>query len=350
MKVFSRLLLIISILAIFIAVFLIFSTDKIIGIVSSINIAFTSPENTAQNIPINSQVIISFDKPVERQSILHEISPETPGEWNFENPLIKNHLYRNLAFTPVINFQPETNYEVNLQNIKGFGFGESTSFSFSFKTDTETKTETLVTLIENENPTTSLSEITLIDTPFYWQKSKLSCEAASLRMALATKGIYVSEDEIMKEIGYDPTGRKGNVWGNPYEHFIGDINGKICETGYGVYWEPVERAAKKWREARAISGWNLPDLIKELESGNPIIFWGVLPTGILTDCSWYTEEGKYIKAWKEDHVRTIVGFIGSSDNPSKIIIHDPLSGTLYWPTDFFMDNWKAFEYSAVVIR
>ncbi len=43
-----------------------------------------------------------------------------------------------------------------------------------------------------------------------------------------------------------------------------------------------------------------------------------MPTGVLTDCSWYTAEGKYIKAFKKMHVRLVIGFIGQPENPSKL--------------------------------
>lgn len=163
-------------------------------------------------------------------------------------------------------------------------------------------------------------------------------------MALNGKGIYVTEEDIMRKIGYDLTPHKGDIWGDPSQAYIGDIDGKICNTGYGVYWEPVAKAANFWREAEAFSGWNLEDLIKEIEFGNPVIFWGTLPTGTLTDCSWYTPDGKYIKAYQQTHVRLVIGFIGDPENPSKIIINDPLSGRLYWDTSFFLTNWSNFGY------
>ena len=159
-------------------------------------------------------------------------------------------------------------------------------------------------------------------------------------MALAGKGVYISEDDIMKEIGYDPTPHRDGIWGDPYKGFVGNINGKICATGYGVYWTRVAKAANKWRGAESFSGWKLTDLTREIALGNPVIFWGTLPVKEIHDCSWHTPEGKYIKAVREDHVRVIVGFIGSVDNPLKIIINDPLAGRLYWSSSYFLTNWR----------
>ena len=169
-------------------------------------------------------------------------------------------------------------------------------------------------------------------------------------MALSSKKVFVSEDQIMEKIGCDLTTRKDNIWGDPYKIYVGDISGKICSTGFGVFWEPIAQAANYWRPSQAFTGWNIEELISELNQGNPAVVWGTLPVSSLTDCSWHTSEGKYIKAYKQTHVRLAVGFIGPSENPLKIILNDPLSGRLYWSTDYFVSNWESFNSSAVVVR
>mgnify|MGYP001566575336 CR=1 FL=1 len=317
-----------------------------------------SSAHQTQNVALDSALVIKFDKPVKRQQIQHFITPEVYGEWKFEDPLIKNHLFRTLVFVPAVDFKPDTQYQVELENtLSPLGIGFAGNFSFNFKTETLPLEENLQEKAQSGDPKNSQADlasnsekITIIDIPLDWQDYSLSCEAASLKMALNGKGIYVSEEDIMRKIGYDQTPHKGNIWGDPYQAYVGDIGGKICDTGYGVYWEPVAKAANNWRKAEAFSGWNLESLIKEIQLGNPIIFWGTLPVGTLTDCSWYTPDGKYIKAYWQTHVRLVIGFIGDVENPSKIIINDPLSGRLYWDTSFFLTNWKAFGYSGVVIR
>ena len=321
--------------------------DKIFGIFSSPRVISVSPANSSQDISLNAELIINFDKPLNRRQIQHTISPEILGEWKFENPLVKNHLFKTLVFKPAVNFEPNTNYQVKLENIKGFSLAKNNYFSFIFKTKENEQNQVLAT---TTNSSSSEPEITLIDAPLYWQKYRLSCEAASLRMALAAKEVYISEDDIMGEIGYDATPHKNNVWGDPYSAYVGDINGKICDTGYGVYWEPVAKAANNWIEAEAFSGWDLQKLTDEIKSGNPVIMWGTLPVDALHDCSWQTPQGKDIKTFKETHVRLVVGFIGDENNPEKIILNDPLSGKLYWDTSYFLKNWETFNYSGVVVR
>lgn len=305
------------------------------------------PLDQSQNVELDSSLIIKFNKPVARQKIEPNIFPNVHGEWRFEDSLKKNHLFRTLIFIPAINFKPDTKYQVKIKNIVSpLSIGFSTNFAFEFKTKS-------ISFKDKKPPPVKplAPKVTLLDVPFWWQKYPLSCEAASLRMALASKGIYLTEDEIMEKIGYGkPLVRKNNIWADPHKAYVGRIDGKICKTGYGVYWEPLAKAGEKWRPTESFSGWTLKDLIREINLGNPVLFWGVLPKDRLTDCSWYTPKGKYIKAFKETHVRVVVGYIGNPENPLKIIIHDPLSGRLYWKTSFFLKNWKVFDYSGVVVR
>lgn len=64
-------------------------------------------------------------------------------------------------------------------------------------------------------------------------------------MALNFKGVNVSEDDLIPKVGFDKTPHNGNIWGNPYTAFVGNISGRQMVDGYGVYWG---RAAfdKKW--------------------------------------------------------------------------------------------------------
>ncbi len=313
-----------------------------------------STNNISENVPIDSKIIIKFNKPIKRQEIQHSINPEIHGEWKFDQPLIRNHLYKTLIFEPVIDFEPDTQYEIKLNNIiNPLGIGQTNKFSFKFKTQIIKKEIGKdVNIIKAEKtpvPINSKPKTTMLNITLDWQDDSLSCEAASLKMALAGKKVFVSEDQIMEKIGYDLTPRNGNIWGDPYNTYVGKIDGKICSTGFGVFWDPVAKAANNWRPSQSFSGWLLKDLINEIENGNPVMVWGAMPR-TLNDCSWYTPEGKYIKAYFETHVRLVIGFIGPAQNPLKIIINDPLVGRVYWSTNYFLTNWGVFGYSGVAVR
>lgn len=320
-------------------------------------VTLSSPLNGSIGINTSAQLVINFDKPVKRTWMEHSIEPNVPGEWEFRNSIMENHMYRTLVFTPSFPLLPDTQYEVILKNIVSTpGIGMSGDFSYAFKTKNELPDEIAVSGITPVNQLALASSIlpepaiTILDIPLHWQEKKLSCEAASLKMALNYKGFPVSENDIMQKIDIDLTPRKDNVWGDWTKSFIGDINGSSCRTGYGVSWDPVAQAARNWNDADSFSGWSLQDVTREIRSGNPIVVWGTIPVKQLTDCSWYTPEGKYIKAFRETHVRLVIGYTGPEAKPEKIILNDPLSGTLYWSAEKFMNNWKEFGYSGVVVR
>lgn len=302
---------------------------------------------------LDSVLTINFDKPVKRQELEHNIFPAVLGEWSFRDPIIENHLFRTLVFTPALGFEPETEYKIVLENaVNPFGIGLSKDFSFAFTTGDSAgnRIEKSSSEIVKAQSKSSSTNAVILDIPLDWQDSALSCEAASLKMALSYKGIDLTENEIMAEIGYDYTPRYKNLWGDPYQSFVGDINGKICKTGFGVFWPAVARAADKWAEAVEFSNGSLLMLTREIESGNPVVVWGVLPVKNITDCSWQTADNKQITAFQETHVRLAIGFLGDVENPSTIVINDPLSGQLFWSAGYFLTNWRYFGYSGVVIR
>lgn len=187
-----------------------------------------------------------------------------------------------------------------------------------------------------------------VSVPFYRQQRKLSCEAAALRMALAGKGVSTTEDAIMAIVGFDPTPHRGNVWGDPHAAFVGDINGRQPTTGYGVYWEPIARAANRFRQARAFTGGTLAAVTAEVAKGNPVIIWGNATTGQRID--WVTPSGKKIVAIDGEHTRVVRGFVGPANNPAKIIVNDPLYGRRVYSASAFDRDWALLGRSGVVVE
>lgn len=334
--------------------------DKIFVLLSPPRVFFIAPAQNEHNIPLRSRIVVTFTKPIKRQEIKHSLIPDVHGEWSFQDPVLETHLFRTLVFTPVLDFTSDTQYLVQIEGIKGFGLrSQHTSFSFSFRTKSSPsfpaaqsdRQETSRTFLQQKTltPPTNKS-VTVLEIPLDWQDHALSCEAASLKMALNYKEVFVSEEEIMKKVGYDPTPRQNNVWGDPYETFVGNIDGKICATGFGVFETALARAAGEWRPAQSFFQWGIQDLTREIAQGNPVVVWGTLPNKNLRDCSWHTKDGRYIKAFRETHVRLAIGFLGSPESPTAIILNDPLAGRLYWSADYFLQNWSAFDHRGVVIR
>lgn len=191
----------------------------------------------------------------------------------------------------------------------------------------------------------------LLPIPFHRQEHALSCEAASLKMALAYRGISVRESDVAEAIGVDstPKSEQGGrvIWGDPEKGFVGDQDGRMFSTGYGVHWSPVSKAANRWRLAAVIQGWSAPQLAAQLQIGNPIIAWGFVGSG--KPYEWQTPEGRVVRTVSREHVFVLNGFRGSAAAPEGFYLMDPIYGQRYQDTAEFMDNWSVLGQSGVVI-
>ncbi len=181
-----------------------------------------------------------------------------------------------------------------------------------------------------------------------YQDQALSCEAAALKMALAGHGVRTTERRIMNVVGYDRTPHRGRVWGDPDKAFVGNIAGRQNTTGYGVYWAPIARAADRWRDGTSFTDWTPTQLAQAIEAGHPVVIWGT--QGKATPDKWKTPSGKTVRAWKGEHARTVIGYIGTVERPTRFVINDPIAGRLTWTTATLLANWSRFNNSGVVVE
>ena len=283
---------------------------------------------------------VVFDKPLSRRTLEKEISPEVPGVWVFEKPLYATHLYREAVFYPDETLNPKTEYKITLNKIQNASKrGEAFDLEFSFRLSSS--------VLGQESKKVIVAPTVKLAVPAYLQQHTLSCEVATLRMALAFRGITVSEEELLTKVGVDPTPHRGNVWGDPYQRFVGNVNGTQMKDGYGVYWGPIARVAGDYRAAASFEGWTIDKLTREIQNGNPVVVWTYAGGGRPT--SWKTPEGKDIYAVRDEHTVLVVGFVGQPGNPTQIIVNDPLIGKVYWSRAIFDKKWKIFGNSGVVV-
>ncbi len=182
---------------------------------------------------------------------------------------------------------------------------------------------------------------------YHRQEHSLSCEIAALKMALNGVGITVPEGELLNQLAFDPTPRGRNLWGDPFTGFVGDIDGKMGVTGYGVYWDPIKDVAGRYTYAEVVQNAIPQDLAKHLIAGRPIVWWGYFGRG--RKLGWETPDGKQINAVYGEHARTIIGFTGSEDDPTGFILMDPIYGELYWDTEKLLKNSENFGNSGVAV-
>lgn len=282
-----------------------------------------TPTDGWSGVNINSDIKIAFDQEVDKTSAESKfaISPQVSGTFIWSG--------NTLTFTPDKPFSYTTTYKVAIATgVKSrLGLDSKTEFKSEFTTqDTTTK----------------------LAVPVFLQKYALSCELAALRMALAFRGIDVSEDLLLSKVGVDLTPHNGDVWGDPYAAFVGNVRGKQMADGYGVHWEPIARVAREYGKAASFSGWSINQLTQSILLGNPVIIWVYSAGGWSTH--WFTTEGKRIYAARDEHAVTVVGFVGLADNPSQIIVNDPLVGQVYWGRNVIDKKWDIFGKSGVVIN
>jgi uncharacterized protein YvpB len=290
--------------------------------IGSVKVTAFNPESNWSGVSIHSPIRVTFDQEVDKSSAQQKfsITPQVSGTFSWNG--------NTMTFTPEKPLAFTTAYTVveapGVQSMKGRNSTEE--FKVSFTT---------------QNATTKLA------VPAYLQKYTLSCEIASLRMALSFKGVNVSEDDIIPKVGLDPTPHTGNIWGNPYNAFVGNIRGTQMKDGYGVYWGPIAKAARFYRNAQEFQGWSIGQLTNAIANNNPVVIWVYSHSGIKT--SWNTPDGQSIYAVRDEHAVTAVGFVGPPDNPTQLIINDPLIGQVYWSRSSFDKKWDIFGRSGVVV-
>lgn len=186
---------------------------------------------------------------------------------------------------------------------------------------------------------TTSPRIIKLNVPFYRQMYAQSCEAASLRMALAYRGVHDSDWNILQRFGYFPRPRdkEKNEWDDPNLQFVGDVNGNQgAGTGWGVYAGPVARAASQYGRSTSLAyGANANFVAQQIYNGNPVIAWGVWRIGAKID-SWKTPLGQIISGPMPMHVRLIVGVRGELNDPLGFYVNDPILGQLYWTKTQFI--------------
>jgi uncharacterized protein YvpB len=169
---------------------------------------------------------------------------------------------------------------------------------------------------------------------FYYQNHALSCEEAATSMALTHQGIYLSQDQILAELGSDrrgaytdPSGRLR--WGNPYETFVGNVNGSEYNlSGYGTYWPPLVRIAKA-HGARVIDYGTMSagTIYARLIAGHPVVVFATWDWAWHPRHDYLSFDGQWIPfigPYEASHVYTAVGVSAGS-----VLINDPIRGQ-YW--------------------
>ncbi|PID31025.1 hypothetical protein CSA80_00185 [Candidatus Saccharibacteria bacterium] len=258
----------------------------------------------AARVALASKVSLTFNQPVDHASAQAAffISPHVAGSFSWSGTT--------MTYSPNgLAYQTTYTYGVRDGVQPVFGLvGKAYSAQFS-----------------------TVYEVRKLNVPYYRQVHALSCEAASLRMALAYYGVATNDDAILQRIGYAPQPRDTatNTWQDPNIEFVGDVDGKLGVTGWGVYAGPVAKAARSYgRSADVVYSPSVQQVAAAIYSGKPVVAWGVMGWRAVDD-SWNTATSGVVHAAKNQHVRLVYGVEGSASNPVGFYLHDPISGSKY---------------------
>ena len=198
----------------------------------------------------------------------------------------------------------------------------------------------------------------VLEIPWHHQEHNLSCEAAALKMALSYYGISVDELTLIglmtndrRPARFDPSGRLV-TWGDAAASYVGDPDGRIERyQGYGVYHQPVARAAwlagvTIFESGSGLYGSPVPatDLYRQILAGHPSVAW-ISNTYHQVALRGYTAyDGATVRYTLTEHAVAIVGVRSDA-----VLIDDPWFGRSWHPKAQFESAYATFAGMAVVI-
>ncbi|HWQ99506.1 MAG TPA: C39 family peptidase, partial [Candidatus Methylomirabilis sp.] len=193
----------------------------------------------------------------------------------------------------------------------------------------------------------------MLAVPFHRQEHALSCEVASLRSALHAIGTSVSEDILVGALAVDPTPKSvrtfrqaqgglsgsrgvGFTWGDPNRGFVGDIDGRMPKSGYGVHAGPIADLASLYASTTRIRSNDARSLVRAIDAGYPVIAWSVLGSRPQR-LSWSKPDGGRVNAAMYEHTVVVTGYRGTAEKIERVYLVDPLTGLR-------SETWKEFTW------
>lgn len=296
-----------------------FTTIGLVKVLSS------SPANGAGGVDNNANISFTFNQEVDHGSAQSKfsISPNVAGSFSWNG--------NTATYNPSSALAYNTKYSIKIasgvKSVHGIDSNQEFAFSFNIK-----------------------EEYFKLNVPVYYQKLRFSCNLEATRMALAYRGVSKDVMSLYGQIAKDstPYDAAANTFGDPYSGYTGDIYG--VSKGYGVYWGPISNLISNYRSNSIKSGWNVNSLVAEVKAGNPVIIWahnGYSYAGNVY--YWNTPGGKSIRAVTGMHSYVVVGYKGSQDNPTHIILNDSNRGVWTVTTSYFNGLWGYFNNTGIVV-
>jgi uncharacterized protein YvpB len=193
----------------------------------------------------------------------------------------------------------------------------------------------------------------LLDIAEDGQDQPVTCEVASLKMALRFRGISTDERSLLALTGVDDRradlGADGAVvrWGNPNRAFVGDPAGHMSDlTGYGTYAAPVARAAVAAGGSVLAAGAGIPAsaVFAAVMAGHPVVTWVTSDYQRHQLRTWRAWDGAEVSYTMAEHAVLVIGV-----TPAMVVINDPWWGQVWHDRSTFEAAYATFGGMAVVI-
>ncbi len=293
----------------------------------AVDILDVSPLHDSNNVPVTTSIDFTFNQPVIHSSLLTllQIDPATPFETSWTDTTVHITPLRDLLYDTIYTIK----IAPGIQSIGGIDSQKPISVSFR-----------------------TAPFVFTLPIPFFRQQQMFTCYTTAVKMALSYYGVSdIDEVGFIDKIGRQSVRRDfiSNTWGDPNQGVVGTYDGS-GEGGYGTHWDPVARAVRTYRPTDVYRRWNIPDLLLEVQNGHPVIVWWVNALWPVKDISWNLPDGTRVYAVNGMHTSVITGWQGNRTNPDKIIVHDPALGKRSLTQKQFLDLWKWFDNTALVIR
>lgn len=185
-----------------------------------------------------------------------------------------------------------------------------------------------------------------------YQDHPLSCEEASTSMALTHQGIYLSQDQILNEVGADLrpeyVDAAGRVrWGNAYETFVGNVNGSESNyTGLGTFYPPLVRVARAHgANVLAYGPMSAASIYARVIAGHPVVAFATWDWRWHPRRDYLSFDGQWIP-WigpvYASHVYVVLGV-----SPSSVLVNDPIRGQYWISKGAFEAGYSDFQEAIV---
>ena len=192
-------------------------------------------------------------------------------------------------------------------------------------------------VVDDSETASSAASGTFIGVPTYTQQRNLSCEYASLVIAMGAFGADVSEWDLDGIVGWSA---------NPHWGFRGDITGWWGNTDdYGVYAEALVPGLNAYGFSGDVfyGQGDSGALTSRLDNGEPTLVW----LGYWGDTSFYdsTDDGSAFKLAAGEHVVVAYGY-----DADGVYASDPASGTTrFYGWHYFLSMWNVLDGMALAV-